>query len=46
MNFDSIPRGLKRCVEPERGILTSRIFWAAALGCAALWGSFAFLLSN
>lgn len=35
--FDSIPRGLKRCVEPERGLLTNRYFWLASGACAALW---------
>lgn len=46
MNFDSIPRGLKRCVEPERGILTNRYFWAAVAACAVLWAALALLVTR
>jgi hypothetical protein len=44
--FDSIPRALKRCVEPERGILTNRYFWAAVAGCAVLWVALAVVIAR
>lgn len=46
MNFDTIPRGLKHCVEPARGLLTSRFFWLAVIACGALWATLAMWVAD